>query len=114
MDTTVLVNKLKVVFEAISKEGVILDCVALSPAYPDFSSSSYILKVSSPSWQAFSPGQKIRTITSKLFALLGSSELEMIDSVRVYDNKQSLIDDSEINEGKAYPAKNLLDGLAIL
>lgn len=95
MDATILVNKLKVVFEAITNDGVTVECVALSPAYPDFVSSSYILMVASPTLQAFSCGQKIRTITSKLFALLGSDELEMIDRVRVYDTKQSLIDDAE-------------------
>ncbi len=87
MDTTILVNNLKVVFDALRIDGIDIEYVALSPAYAMIPNSTYKLMVASPNLKEMSLREMIHIISSKLYALLDTESLRRLDRVAVYENR---------------------------
>ncbi len=90
MDTTTLVNNLKVVFNALKNDGIDIEYIALSPAYAMIPNSTYKLMVASPNLKKMGLREMIHIISSKLYALLDTESLRRLDRVAVYENRQFL------------------------
>ncbi len=82
MDKKILVNKIRQVIDSFAQENKQFSFVGLTPVYPEFDNTSYILSVKA-NW--LTPQSGIAIVTKRLFDLLDKKTLRYINRVEVGD-----------------------------